>query len=477
MEPRHASPTADCKLQFCAKLSQCLANWNYWRAKGTVWVFPVTPAGTVLRLPMESQQVSSVERNQKSHTSGFAQLSLVEHSLCPLDRQSSLVDNLVHSAEFSYSDTSRKRRTAKARVLCPLGLSANDELYLWGLLALTMSQPGERSDLVATPHWCLKQLGIVDSRFKRGGVQYRQFRAALRRLSVASYICDAFYDPVRGEHREVSFHLLSYSLPVNVDSSRAWRFAWDRTFFDLAKHGASHLRFDLELYRGLDPASRRLFLFASKIFHRRSTLPQFNLRYIAVDVLGFSADVATRDLRMKVLRCLKRLDAADVVCDAEVSRVAKDHYVVNARRGKHFSRSENRRLPNQGSQPVLETLVGLGFDVYAATALVRRYPARLLEEWADITQAKVEHHGIKSFRRSPMAYFVDSVSKAHKGRRTPPDWWHEVRRRESREKTFSQESRKVFNRIRSELFDDAAPQSAEAGGDITCVGNILKIIN
>lgn len=323
---------------------------------------------------MESQQVSSVERSQSSHTSGFAQLSLVEHSLCPLARELSLVDNLVHSAEFRYCDAKRKRRTAKARVLCPLGLSANDELYLWGLLA-AMSQPGDRSDLVATPHWCLKQLGIIDSRSRRGGVQYRQFRAALRRLSAVSYICDAFYDPIRAEHREVSFHLLSYSLPVNANSSRAWRFAWDRTFFDLAKHGASHLRFDLELYRGLDAASRRLFLLASKIFHRRSTLPQFNLRYIAVDVLGFSADVATRDLRMKVLRCLKRLDAAGVVCDAEVSRVGKDHYVVNARRGKHFSQSENRRLSNPELKPVLETLVGLGFDVGAATSLVRRYPA------------------------------------------------------------------------------------------------------
>jgi len=102
----------------------------------------------------------SKEGNRKSHTCGFAQLSLVEHSLCPLDKQSSLAENLVHHAEYRYSDANRKRQTARARVLCPLGLSASDELYLWGLLALTLSQPDDRSDLVATPHWCLKRMAL-----------------------------------------------------------------------------------------------------------------------------------------------------------------------------------------------------------------------------------------------------------------------------------------------------------------------------
>ena len=87
-------------------------------------------------------------------------MSLVEHSLCPLDKQSSLTENLVHQAEYRYSDANRKRQTARARVFCPLGLSASDELYLWGLLALTLSQSDDRSDLVATPHWCLKRMAL-----------------------------------------------------------------------------------------------------------------------------------------------------------------------------------------------------------------------------------------------------------------------------------------------------------------------------
>ena len=82
---------------------------------------------------------------------GVGQLSLVEHSLCPLDSHTSLVENFVHHSEYRYSDLQRRRHTAKARVFCPLGLSASDEFYLWGLLALTLSQTGDRSDLVATP--------------------------------------------------------------------------------------------------------------------------------------------------------------------------------------------------------------------------------------------------------------------------------------------------------------------------------------
>jgi len=340
---------------------------------------------------------------------------------------------------------------------------------------LTLSQPDDRSDLVATPHWCLKQLEIVNSGSGRGGEQYRLFRDALRRLSVTSYLCDAFYDPIRAEHREISFHFFSYNLPANPSSSRVWRLSWNQTFFELAKHGASHLRFDLELYRSLDPASRRLFLLVSKIFHRRATLPQFGLRYLAVEALGFSPDVAMRDLRMKVLRCLKRLDACGVTCNSEVTRVAKNRYVINAQRGRHFDRDTVSESNSRELQPVLETLIGIGFDIGAANRLICRYPVRLLEEWADITQAKRERQGRGAFRRTPMAFFVDSVSKAHKGQRTPPDWWHELRRAERKQNDIGGDSQKLFNQIRSELFSDSSSESATPPPKgVSRVGDILK---
>ena len=407
--------------------------------------------------------------------SGIGQLTLVEHSLCPLERGRSLVEGLVHKSEYRYSDARRKRRTANARVFAPLGLSANDELYLWGLLALTLAQRDERSDLIATPHWCLKQLGVIDSGSQSGGEDYRLFRDALRRLSTVSYWCDAFYDPVRTEHREVSFHFLSYNLPTDAHSNRAWRLSWDPTFLELVRHGASHLRFDLERYRSLDPASRRLFLFVSKIFHRRATLPQFDLNHLAVDVLGFSKSIDLRDLRMKVVRCLKRLDALGVTRDSQVTRVAKKHYVVNARRGPHFNAIHQSQ--SQESQPILETLIALGFEIGAAHSLLKRYPARLLEEWADITQAAIERFGNTFFKKSPMAYLVDSVKKAHAGQRTPPDWWHDVRRAEQKQADLSDESRKLFDQLRAELFHDPDKEKqTRPKPSLSSVSDVLKSI-
>ncbi|MCA9168167.1 MAG: hypothetical protein KDB23_10885, partial [Planctomycetales bacterium] len=102
----------------------------------------------------------------------------------------------------------------------------------------------------------------------------------------------------------------------------------------------------------------------------------------------------------------------------------------------------------------------LGFDLGAAIGLSRRYPTRLLEEWVDITQAARERFGHEFFKKSPMAFFVDSVSKAHKGRRTPPDWWHEVRKQELSQAELPAKSKNVFEQIRNELFRDTAVDGA-----------------
>ena len=73
-------------------------------------------------------------------------------------------------------------------------------------------------EFYATPHWCLKQLGIVTPKQEQGS-RYQTFRDAIRRLSGVVYDCDRFYDPVRGEHRDVTFGFLKYSLPLPVEST------------------------------------------------------------------------------------------------------------------------------------------------------------------------------------------------------------------------------------------------------------------
>jgi hypothetical protein len=76
---------------------------------------------------------------------GHAQLSLVEHALCPLDA-SSLGRPLIHDTRYWYTDKNHHRKEACVRIACPDGLSPTDEFYLWGLLSLTFSQPAPSPD-------------------------------------------------------------------------------------------------------------------------------------------------------------------------------------------------------------------------------------------------------------------------------------------------------------------------------------------
>src|SRR5712691_9553124 len=98
------------------------------------------PAGRVQRMP-----------------SGRAQLSLVEHALCPLDPAVSLRDHLVHETTYGYTDRHGHLKLAQVRVTCPSGLSPADDFLLWGLLALTFAQPEPTPEFHATPHYCLRQ--------------------------------------------------------------------------------------------------------------------------------------------------------------------------------------------------------------------------------------------------------------------------------------------------------------------------------
>lgn len=77
-----------------------------------------------------------------------------------------------HEASFHYSDKHRKRQTGQARVFAPLGLSPKDELFLWGLLAITLSDPNTDGELYATRYYCLRRLGLIDTKSRRGGRQY-----------------------------------------------------------------------------------------------------------------------------------------------------------------------------------------------------------------------------------------------------------------------------------------------------------------
>lgn len=404
-----------------------------------------------------------------SARSGVAQLTLVEHAICPLDDTRSLVENLVHKTGFFYTDRNGHSKRAFVTISAARGLSANDEFYLWGLLALTFAQPEPGIEFWATPHYCLRQLGClgatqggdVPGRLSKGGVNYAQFRSSIKRLAGVFYQCDHFYDPIRGEHRDRGFGFLKYDLPIENDSSRAWRLVWDPLFFEYAQATVGRLFFDLQTYRSLDFASRRLFLVLHKIFYRNEHSPAFDVKHLAVNVLGFAESVDVRFLKVKILRCIEKLTAAGVLRlpagmtspKQLITKRAKGSYAVQFRRGPYFERAAepgSATAPlHLTDSPLYDPLKTIGFPDARIRAILRAYKASTIRLWADITLAKLERDGRKGFTSSPEAYFLDNLKHAAVGKRTPPDWWRDLIKREEKRR-FEEERRKRESALQSE---------------------------
>ncbi len=377
--------------------------------------------------------------------SGRAQLTIVEHALCPLVAGPSHSGLIKHRSEFHYQDQNRHQKTAVAEVTALDGLSPNDEFFLWGLLHLTLRQPEPLIDFYATPIYCLTELGVVE-RSIRGGKSYETFRGALARLAGVTYTSEHFYDPVRGEHRSVRFGFLSYSLPPK-GSRRAWRIAWDPIFFEFCRAIGGGLIFDLETYRKLDFASRRLYLLLKKIFWRQSQSPAFDLHHLGVNILGFAPTLDVRDLKVKITRVANALESEGIITfggsgKAHFEKRAVGCYTIRFQKGLNF----DARSPGKSTQPaeqleaspLYEPLRVIGLDNAAIERVIRTYKCHQIQEWADITLAAIERKGQGFFKVGPQAYFIDNLGKAAAGQRSAPDWWLEFRKEEERQERVAQ---------------------------------------
>ncbi len=371
-------------------------------------------------------------RNAVAKTNGVGQLSLVEHALFPLDARLSLRPNQVFDSGYFYSDQRRRRKRVNVKVYCPLGLSPHDELILWGMLALTLANKDSDGSLFATRYYILSQLGIINSSNRRGGRQYAEFEASLERLSMVTYRSDGFYDAVRAEHRKVSFGFLSFSAPEDDRSDRPWRIAWDPVFFELVKPIGGALRFNLELYSELDVASRRLFLFVSKIFSRRTTTPRVKLDHLATDILGYLPTAAPRNIRIKVSRSIRRLEEIGILARNDDHFLSKQGgvYSVKLHRGRDYFKLSDSQP--KVTSPLVEPLQKIGLDNRAIRGLLVKFPMRLLNEWVDITLAAMERFEKDFFSNCPAAYLIDNLNHAAQGTRLPPDWWYDIRQAEER---------------------------------------------
>lgn len=407
--------------------------------------------------------------------SGLAQQTVVEHALCPLDAANALQPGSLHRVQYQFTDKNRNRKQATANVACPFGLSPHDELYLYGLLALTFSQKDPTLEFSATPHWCLRQLGIVDAGQDQA-VRYQMFREAIRRLAGVVYENDCFYDPVRGEHRSVAFGFLKYSLPSDPESSRAWEFHWDSQWFSFCKSFSGSFTFDFPFYRSLDCASRRLFLLLSKIFWRSDHTHAFELRELGINTLGFSETLRTAEIKQKLLQVIRTLLAHEVLAlppgitdpHAFFAKRAKGLHVVQFHRGAYYDRvPEALQTFTAGESPLAEPLEKIGFDRETIRRIIKNFPSRMIAEWSDITLAAVER---KIIKESPQAYFQHYIRQAAEKKTTPPDWWRDLRKQEREKEAETRtatddatedghfdryirtEAKAAFNRVMDRLF-------------------------
>jgi hypothetical protein len=228
-------------------------------------------------------------------------------------------------------------------------------------------------------------------------------------------------------------------LPIDPESSRAWRIVWDPLFFEFCQAAGSQIAFDLQTYRTLDYASRRLFLLLKKIFWRNKETPLFDVRHLAVNVLGFSDQLETKALKAKLKRCAQQLLQRHIIqrphgaagLDCHFQKRSKGAWCIRFTRGPYFDRAAVRRYRAVAVEsPLLEPLRAIGFDEASAASIIRRFPTSQVQLWTDVTLAALERKGRAFFRRSPQAFFMDNIQKAAQGQRTPPDWFWELRKQE-----------------------------------------------
>ena len=384
-----------------------------------------------------------MKRNKPPPPLGVAQLTLVEHSLCPLSTEVSLQPNLNHTTRFRYRDSDGRRRQGTAVTHMPRGFSLTDEFHLWGMLALTLRQPKPEAQYSATPHFILRELGSIDASARRGGKNYRLFRKSMERLAVASYVNDSFYDPIRKIHDHRVFGFLKFRAPQDLNSDRLWHFYWDPLFFEFCMATGGRFQFDLQTYRELDAASRRLFLLLHKIFYRRRTSPVFCVKELMTNVLGYSETLSNSERNRKLKQIANRLHHKGVVqfCATDIQSTERA-WRVQFRRGDYFEAlREARNQAVAGRSPLVDALTSMGFENDDARRICGRYDASLLREWIDITIAFEERNGPNAFKRSRQAYLVDNLKHAAAGSRGAPEWWQEIRRRESQTEERRNESR------------------------------------
>lgn len=359
---------------------------------------------------------------------GIAQLSLLETALWPL--KGGRRDTAKYESSYSFKRGDETRR-ASVSVYAPLGLQSIDEFVLWGLLGMSLSHKQPDPTLMATPYWLIQQLGL-----SMGGFQYDQLRASLERLAVVAYQNTAFYNPVTQQHERITLHFFSSYLPTrgrggDVDTDRAWRIEWSPMFFKMCQATGGTLLFDLDLYRDLTPAARRLFLKLKDRFWRSKHV-FMNVNDLTIDGLGFSADRPLKKRKYDLAACIQELLDHGIIelgrghrepNDLFLKR-AKGVYVVQFFEGPYFRQPLAERTTAEQraivTDPLYQPLRDIGIDDAAIRRVFKQCSRGLIQRWIRVTDAALHEQprGFPGFKTSPAAFFMDAVQND----RMPPDW-------------------------------------------------------
>ena len=308
---------------------------------------------------------------------------------------------------------------------------------LWGLLARTLSRPdNDQPELLATPYWMLRQLGM-----QCGGTQYLQLRDTLDRLAAVSYHNDAFYNPIEQEFQWVTFSFFSIWLPTRaqsggVDNQRLWRIEWNPSFYKLAKATGGNLLFDLDLYRSLTPPTRRLYLKLTDRFYRSRTV-YLNVADLTVNGMGLSADRPLRKRKHHLERCMRELLEHGIISLGRGHRDVKDlflkkgkgSYVAVFYEGPYFRQSQVDAGRSRAvvDDELYEPLHDIGFDDAAISHLFVKHSRAVIQRWVRITEVAMKEppREFPGFKKSAAAFCRDGIQN----NRMPPDWMHEHDRR------------------------------------------------
>ena len=111
----------------------------------------------------------------------------------------------------------------------------------------------------------------------------------------------------------------------------------------------------------------------------------------------------------------------------------KGDYTVLFAKGAYFDkRMRPLAMVNDAESPLADPLRSIGFGPDEVNRILHQFCGHLIQQWSDVTLAAVEEKGPSFFKRSPQAYFMYNIQKAASGARTPPDWWLDLRKSESR---------------------------------------------